>query len=259
MYLEKRVSVVVPAHNESHQIGRVLTTMPPFVDEVLLVDDGSTDDTVLAALAVRDQLRAELLLLRHKTNLGVGAAIRTGYSTALLRGADVVAVMAGDGQMDPLDLERLITPVIHGEADYAKGDRLSARTKPPQMPLVRYLGVTVLTRLTRVATGYHTLGDSQSGYTAISSDCLARLPLSQLYPRYGYPNHLLIILGAEGQRVVDVPVRPVYGVGEVSGLRCWQVAPKLALLLGRGWLWRRRHHASSSPPSHPSALATHRP
>ena len=239
MFEGKKVAVVVPAFNERHQIARVVTTMPAFVDEVVVVDDASSDDTAAVVVRASRQTRSVVSLIAHTTNRGVGATIRTGYLHALAHGAQVIAVMAGDGQMDPGDLERVIAPIARGEADYAKGDRLTSGARPASMPLVRYLGVAVLTRLTRVAAGYDTLRDSQSGYTAISDNCLRRLPLERLHPGYGYPNHLLILLGAAGKRVIDVPVRPVYGEGEVSGLRCWQVAPRIALLLWRGYRTRR--------------------
>jgi len=256
----KRIAVIVPAYNEARCIGRVIATMPGFVDEVVVVDDGSDDGTADEVARARE---TRVTLVRHGRNLGVGAAICTGYEVALECGADVAAVMAGDGQMDPVDLERVVAPVVRGEADYAKGDRLSARTRPPRMPLVRYLGIEALTGLTRIAAGYRDLRDSQSGYTAISAACLRALPLARLHPGYGYPNHLLILLGASGCRVVDVPVRCVYGEGEASKLRPWKVAPRLALLLGAGYLWRLRRRSGDhvatgrnvTPPSRRAAGA----
>lgn len=244
MYEGKQISVVVPAYNEAHQIGRVVATMPAFVDEVVVIDDGSSDDTQGEVRRAQRRCCCHVSLVRHARNMGVGASIRTGYHFALSRGADVLVVMAGDGQMDPDDLESLVAPVARGLADYAKGDRLTQGSRPPRMPLIRYFGVGVLTRLTRFAAGYDDLHDSQSGYTAVSAECLRGLPLEQLHSGYGYPNHLLILLGAAHKRVVNVPVRPVYGRGEVSGLRCWHVAPRLLLLLSRGYLWRRLHHIS---------------
>lgn len=243
MYEGKRICVVVPAHNEARMIGRVLSTLPSFVDDVVIVDDGSLDGTsevARRALAGGGDGGREGLVFRHHQNRGVGAAISTGYRLSLERSAEVVVVMAGDGQMDPRDLEAVVAPVARGEADYAKGNRLTGGFKPPGMPLHRYIGVEVLTRLTRLAAGYRELEDAQSGYTAASSECLEALPLERLYPRYGYPNHLLILLGASRQRVLDVPVRPVYGQGEASELRCARVAPRLLWLLGSGYLWRLR-------------------
>jgi glycosyltransferase involved in cell wall biosynthesis len=245
----KRLSVVIPAFNEARQIGRVLRTMPDFVDQVVVVDDASDDHTDDVARQVELPGGSELVVIRHERNQGVGAAIRTGYLRALEGGAEVIAVMAGDGQMDPADLARVVAPITEGRADYAKGDRLDGGTRPTRMPLERYLGTLLLTRLTRLATGYQRLCDSQSGFTAISASCLRALPLARLHPGYGYPNHLLILLGEAGMEVVDVPIRAIYGQGEVSGIRYWRVAPRLMLLLGRGILdrWRRHPHGLLEP------------
>ncbi len=234
----KRIAVVVPAHNEARLLGRVIATMPTFVDLVVVVDDDSHDETFEVARRAAAIHPTDVVVLSHDRTSGPGAAIRTGYRAALAGGAEVIAVMAGDGQMDPADLARLVEPVLRGEADYAKGDRLSAGRRPTGMPVTRYVGVGALTRLTRLVTGYGSLTDTQSGYTAASAECLSELPLEHLYPGYGYPNHLLILLQAAGKQVVDIPVRAVYGVGERSELRAWRVALPLLLLLARGALGR---------------------
>jgi glycosyltransferase involved in cell wall biosynthesis len=121
VYEGKTIAVVVPAHNEEKLIGQVLDTMPDFVDCIIVVDDASTDCTSDIVASYRRRLTDRLVLVRHTHNQGVGAAIVTGYKQALLKHSDVVAVMAGDGQMDPDDLVRLVTPIVRGEAEYVKG------------------------------------------------------------------------------------------------------------------------------------------
>lgn len=213
MLCEARIAVVVPAYNEALHIGRTLRTIPAFVDSIVVVDDGSLDATSTAARQVSD---ARVTLLRHARNRGVGAALKTGYSQAFLTGADVVAVMAGDGQMDPADLASLLLPVLRGEADYAKGDRLSHPDVQARMPRLRYLGNRWLSALTRAVTGVRVC-DSQCGYTALSRRALDHLPLWALWEGYGYPNDLLGLIAVAGLRLQDVTVRPVYGA-EKSGI-----------------------------------------
>lgn len=226
--LGQRLAVVIPAFNTGARVRRVLDTLPPFVDLAVVVDDASTDDTaaVLAAAA-----RPELAVLRHDENRGVGGALATGYREALARGCDLVAVMAGDAQMDPADLAALATPVAEGRADYAKGNRLRHVDCLRAMPAVRHAGNLVLSWMTRLATGLADVGDSQCGYTVISSRALRSLDLGSLWRRYGYPNHLLGALALQNRRVVDVVVRPVYA-GEASGVR-WRdavvVIPRILL------------------------------
>jgi glycosyltransferase involved in cell wall biosynthesis len=231
----KRVAVVVPAHDEEGLIGETLATMPALVDRVYVVDDRSQDATAQRAQQVGDP-RVEVIV--HERNEGVGAAIVTGYRRALGDGIDVVCVMAGDGQMDPSDLETIAGAVARGEVDYAKANRLFTGQAWQLMPRHRYLGNAVLSMLTKIASGYW--HDSQSGYTAISRELLEHLDLERIYRRYGFPNDMLVHLNVWNARVRDFPSRPIYGQGERSEIRLWRVVPTIAWLLLKGFFWRLR-------------------
>jgi glycosyltransferase involved in cell wall biosynthesis len=233
----KRVAVVVPAHDEEHLIATTLGGIPSFVDRIYVVDDGSGDATVERAQATGDT-RVEIV--RHDRNRGVGAAIVTGYKRALEAGEDVVCVMAADNQMDPGDLATLVEPVARGELDYAKANRLFTGQAWELIPRTRYLGNAVLSLLTKIASGYWHVADSQSGYTAISRQMLALLDLDRVYTNYGFPNDLLVHLNVWNARVRDFSSRPVYGVGERSGIRYRKVVPRISWLLVKGFFWRLR-------------------
>jgi glycosyltransferase involved in cell wall biosynthesis len=233
----KRVAVVVPAHDEEALIGGTLAGIPEFVDRVYVVDDDSGDATATRAEEAGDP-RVEVI--SHPQNEGVGAAIVTGYRRALAEGIDVACVMAADGQMDPADLERIAAPVARGDVEYAKANRLFTGQAWTLMPRHRYLGNAVLSMLTKIASGYWHVADSQSGYTAISRQTLEQLDLDRIYARYGFPNDMLVHLNVWNARVRDVPSRPIYGVGERSEIRLWRVIPAIAWLLFKGFFWRLR-------------------
>lgn len=233
----KRVGVVVPAHDEEALIGETLGGIPAFVDRILVVDDGSRDATVERARAFGDS-RVEVI--SHGANRGVGAAIVTGYKRALEHDLDVVAVMAADNQMDPADLATLVQPVARGELDYAKANRLFTGQAWVLIPRTRYIGNAILSMLTKIASGYWHVADSQSGYTAIAQPMLAQIDLDRIYTGYGFPNDLLVHLNVWSARVRDFPSRPVYGVGERSGIRYRRVVPRISWLLLRGFFWRLR-------------------
>jgi glycosyltransferase involved in cell wall biosynthesis len=233
----KRVAVVVPAHNEEKLIAETIRGIPEFVDRVYVVDDLSSDGTVEAVRALGDP-RVELI--EHERNLGVGGAILTGYQRALAERLDVTAVMAADAQMDPGDLETLSGAVARGEVDYAKANRLFTGQAWEVIPRYRYLGNAVLSLLTKIASGYWHIADSQSGYTAISLQYLELLDLDRIYQRYGFPNDLLVHLNVWNARVRDYPSRPIYGVGERSGIRLRKVIPTISWLLVKGFFWRMR-------------------
>jgi glycosyltransferase involved in cell wall biosynthesis len=233
----KRVAVVVPAYDEEALIGETLASIPEFVDRIYVVDDHSQDATAVRAQEVGDP-RLEVIV--HDRNEGVGAAIVSGYRRALAERIDVACVMAADGQMDPADLETIAGAVARGEVEYAKANRLFTGQAWELMPRHRYLGNAVLSMLTKIASGYWHVADSQSGYTAISRAQLERLDLDRIYPRYGFPNDMLVHLNVWNARVRDVPSRPIYGHGERSGIKLWRVVPSIAWLLLKGFFWRLR-------------------
>ncbi|HEY0416520.1 MAG TPA: glycosyltransferase family 2 protein [Gaiellaceae bacterium] len=233
----KRVAVVVPAHNEEQLILATLQGIPGFVDRVYVVDDASADGTADRARSVDDP-RVEVL--EHDRNRGVGAAIVTGYKRALAEGMDATAVMAGDNQMDPEELEALALPVARGELDYAKANRLFTGSAWRLIPRSRYVGNAILSMLTKVASGYWHVADSQAGYTVLSLRVLQLLDLDRIYTSYGFPNDMLVHLNVWNARVRDFPSRPIYGVGERSGIKIRRVVPRISWLLWKGFFWRLR-------------------
>ncbi|NVM22893.1 MAG: glycosyltransferase family 2 protein [Desulfobacterales bacterium] len=237
MHLNKTVGVVVPAHNEEKLIEKVLTSVPGFVDAIIVVDDASRDGTASIVQALMES-DPRIALIVHAANEGVGSAIMSGYKKALAMEIDVTAVMAGDAQMDPEDLVNLIVPVCLEQVDYAKGNRLFTGEAWKMIPKVRYIGNAFLSLFTKVASGYWHIADSQCGYAAISKKALQRIPLDAVHKRYGMPNDILVKLNIEGMKVQDVQVRPVYNIGEKSGIRVWKHGPLIALLLLRGFFNR---------------------
>ena len=237
MYKEKRVAVVVPAYNEEELIAKTITSIPDWVDKIIVVNDASTDRTaeIVEEMAKED---SRIFQMEHNMNQGVGGAIVTGYKRARDLEMDITVVMAGDAQMDPKDLINIIGPVAAGNADYTKGNRLFYGDAWNMIPHYRYLGNSFLSLMTKIASGYWNIADSQSGYTAISLIALRRIKLDKIYKRYGMPNDLLIKLNQHDFRVKDVHIRPVYNVGEKSGIKLAEVIPKITWLLFWGF-WQR--------------------
>jgi glycosyltransferase involved in cell wall biosynthesis len=229
--------VVVPAFQEEELVAETLRGIPDVVDRIYVVDDASTDATAERARAHGDP-RVEVIV--HERNEGVGAAIVTGYRQAIAEEIGVTVVMAADNQMDPAELVGLVEPVARGEVDYAKANRLVSGEAWEVIPRSRYLGNAILSLLTKIASGYWHVADSQAGYTAISLETLRRLDLGNVYRRYGFPNDMLVHLNVWNARVRDFPSRPVYGVGEQSGIRFRRVVPRISWLLVKGFFWRLR-------------------
>lgn len=257
MYADHSIAVVVPAYNEAGLVGEVIETIPPYVDRIYAVDDCSSDgtwDEIVRHAARRNGSPPDpvdgrppsrsrpdtaadgglesgevVVPIRHEENRGVGGAITTGYQHAVADGIDVTAVMAGDGQMDPDHLEWLLDPIVDGEADYAKGNRLYGHDRSA-MSSFRLAGNLTLSYLTKIASGYWRMMDPQNGYTAISLAALERIDLEDRYEAYGFTNDLLVALNTHGFRIADVSMPAVYGEEE-SHIQYHSFVPSLSLLL----------------------------
>lgn len=238
MLKEKKICTVVPCFNEETQILGVIRTTPDSVDNIVIIDDCSTDSTVDTVKFYSGKNSEKVVLLSHQENSGVGASIATGYEWARDNDFDIAVVMAGDGQMDPNDFEAIVTPVADGHVDYSKGNRLIHGDAYRMIPKVRYFGNSTLSLLTKIASGYWHVADSQTGYTAIGREALHAIDWTLMYKRYGQPNDLLVRLNVENFVVRDVPIKPVYNVGEKSGINVRKVVFTISWLLLKKFFWR---------------------
>jgi glycosyltransferase involved in cell wall biosynthesis len=234
VYRDRTIAAVVPAYNEEAHIADVIRGLPELVDHIVVVDDASTDETSQQAKGTDDP---RLVLIRNDENRGVGGSIVTAHRKALELGSDIDVVFAGDDQMDPQYLPALLDPIIDDGFGFTKANRFFSRSSFVGMPRHRVFGNIVLSFLTKLASGYWHLFDPQNGYTAITKESLARLPLDDIATGYEFENDLLINLNIENIRACDVSVPARYGT-EVSGIRLRQVIPAIGWLLFRGF-WKR--------------------
>lgn len=229
MLNNKSIGVVVPAYNEGKLISKVMDTMPEFVDYMIIVNDGSKDETK-SRIQEKADGDSRVVLLDHEINKGLGQTLIDGYLKSIEMGIDVVAVMAGDAQMDPNDLENVVMPVVDEKADYVKGSRLLVSGVKEKMPKYRFIGNNILTLLTKFATGYWHVIDPQCGYTAISNQAISEIPIEEMIKGYGYNAHILYMLNMSNFTVKDVKVKPVYGE-EVSKIKLGRYIRKVSALL----------------------------
>lgn len=282
----RKVAVVVPAYNEETQIGMVISSMPDYVDRIVIVNDKSKDKTEevvldfikkdgksplclkpfptpvvdniynVAEKVVRereikeienyvpskimndDPDNSRIILISHIENGGVGAAISRGYKWCKDHEIDCTAVMAGDGQMDPAELEGICMPVIEEGIDYVKGNRLIHASAKYVIPKTRLFGNSVLSMLTKMASGYWRISDTQTGYTAISLNALRKIKIHEIYKSYGMPNDTLIKLNINHCSIKEIEIKPIYKVGEQSKMKIFKVIPRISFLLLKGFFKR---------------------
>jgi dolichol-phosphate mannosyltransferase len=204
------IAVVIPAYRVDKDILAVISGLPAYIKHIIIVDDASPDSSaeVVSASAKNDK---RVILIRHHQNEGVGAAMATGFKKALELDAQIVIKLDGDGQMDPAFIPALLTPLIQGKADYAKGNRFRDFQSLRQMPITRRIGNLGLSFMTKAASGYWNCFDPTNGFFAIRAEILAQLPLDQIDKRYFFETSMLANLYLLGAYVLDVPIPARYG------------------------------------------------
>lgn len=240
MYRKMRVAVIIPAHNEARLFLKVINNLPSWVDETILVDDASTDETCEKVL--KNQMMGfvpnHFHYLRNDKRLGVGGAIMIGHAEAKRLGADVDVVMAGDGQMDPKELPRLLKAIEEG-ADYAKGNRFLLPSHVKGMPTNRIIGNRFLSLMMKPVSGYWHISDPQNGYTALRTSMLDKIQAWHIWKGYFFENDMLVHLKVANARVCDVPI-PARYEDEESGVRIRSFLPLMLMLLTHRLFWRLR-------------------
>ena len=239
MYKDRRIAVVIPAFNVARHIADVVKAVPDFIDVVIVVEDAATDETAKVVRSLEDP---RLTVVHHPINQGVGAAMATGFRTAIDRGVDIVVKMDGDGQMDPQFLPALLDPIVLDGYAYSKGNRFLWEDRLREMPTLRLVGSFALTFLSKLASGYWHVFDPVNGYVAIEMDVLRKLPLHRMARRYFFENDMLIHLNVFRARVRDVAIPARYG-DERSSMRITPVLMTFPWFLFKGFWYRvyQRH------------------
>jgi dolichol-phosphate mannosyltransferase len=229
-----KIGVVIPLFKVVRHIRNVIDSLPEFIDYIIVVDDKCPEFSGREVEKINDK---RLIILRHQINLGVGAAMITGYKKALELGCDIIVKIDGDGQMDPAQIKRIIAPLQSGQADYTKGNRFMHVKTLRLMPKIRLVGNSILSFLVKLASGYWNVLDPTNGYTAISADTLRELDLSNIAKRYFFESDMLINLNIINAVVKDIDIPARYG-DEKSSLSVCKAMIQFPPQLFKGFLKR---------------------
>ena len=245
------VGVVVPAYNEENLISKTLSTIPTFVDHIIVVNDASTDNTLKIAqkFAKKD---SRIVFINNTKNSGLGYGLKKGLKKGVELGCDRLAIMAGDAQMDPNYLNKLLDAIDEHQVDYVKANRFMDYEALQAMPKYRKFGNILVTMLTKFATGYYTIFDTQNGYAVYTKDVIERMPWQLVGDRYEYENTILIALSIINAKVKDYPIPAVYGQ-EKSTIKLFSTVSRVLKILFFGF-WKRIYYKYVIYGFHPIAL-----
>ena len=238
VYRSKRISIIIPVYNEEKLIIPTLMCIPNYVDKIIVIDDGSKDSTRSLVLSYDDE-RVELIALGE--NKGVGNGVKVGYIGSLQYNIDIVVAIGGDHQFDLENLPLLLDPIVDDEADYVKGNRFLVDARLT-MPNKRYFGNIFLSMLTRMASGVHTIFDTQDGFIAISRKVIETVDWDIFWNGYGFVSDFIIRIAAYGFRIKDIPRRAIYieGIKQSQIVISRYIKRSLPMIL-KGWSWRILH------------------
>ena len=232
MYKQKSVCIIIPAYNAESSLGEVCKTLPMWIDNIVIVNDQSSDKTYNIAQILKSE-QDKIAVIDLQENLGVGGAMKRGYQEALAQGADINIKMDSDNQMDPAYLPQLLAPIISGNANYTKGNRFLHTTELKQMPFIRRLGNLGLSFMAKAATGYWNIFDPTNGYTAIDRYTLSQLDFGKVSDRYFFETSLLMELYNQRAVIKDVPI-PARYQGEKSSLSTFKSLFEFSSKLWKG-------------------------
>ena len=211
-----KVAVLLPAYNEEVAIASMILLSERYADEVIVIDDGSTDRTAEVSEI------AGATVLRHKINQGKGVALKTGFAYA--KDYDIIVTIDADGQHNPSEIPLLIKPIEDDEADLVNGSRY-LNGQDTSTPKYRRVGQTVLDTATNIASGVK-LTDSQSGFRAFSSKCFKYFNFDP--EGFGIESDMLIEASENNLRIVEVEITVRY---DVNTTRANPVIQGLSVLL----------------------------
>ena len=207
--MTRDIAVVIPCFRVTEHILQVLSRIGPEVSQIFVVDDSCPENS--GDLVEKYSNDKRVKVLRHRENQGVGGAVITGYRASLEAGADIVVKVDGDGQMDPALIPTLVSPILAGDADYAKGNRFDSLEDLYEMPWVRIFGNAALSLWSKQSTGYWRITDPTNGFTAIHRQTLENIHLDKLRKTYFFESDMLFRLSIINAVVTDVPMKALYG------------------------------------------------
>lgn len=236
MYKDKKISVSVPAYFEEKLIAETIKSIPEFVDRIVVVNDGSTDNT---AAEVKKMMEEDnrVFLIDSEKNEGIGASLIKAHRKGIEYGADILVVMAGDNQMDPDELPMLLDKIIEEGADYAKGNRFFHTKDLRSMPGFRLLVNVLVSFLVKFCTGYWSVADPLNGYTALRTETFLDIDIDSISKRYDFEVSMFVQLSLIGAKIKDVAIPARYGT-EVSTIKLHKEAPRAVKVLIRGFFKR---------------------
>lgn len=235
MQVAQRIAVVIPSYKVTRHVLQVIAGIGPEVFRIYVVDDKCPDGSGI--FVSENCTDPRVVVLHHEVNQGVGGAVMTGYQRAIEDECDVIVKVDGDGQMDPALIPNFVGPIMTGQADYTKGNRFFNLDRISEMPVVRLLGNTALSFMTKLSSGYWDLFDPTNGYTAIHADVARQLPFAKISKRYFFETDMLFRLNTIRAVVVDVPMDARYA-DEESNLKISKIAGEFLLKHVRNFLKR---------------------
>lgn len=214
MYRDRKIGLIIPAHNEERLIVPTLKNVPEYFDHIIVIEDKSTDSTKeLVEEYAKKDTRVNLIL--HDENRGVGAGVITGLETILKLNVEVILAVGGDNQMDLSEAKKFLDPLIEGRADYVKGNRFMSKGNALRdMPKQRLIGNISLSFLTMFFSGYWGIFDTQDGYIGFTRELAQTTDWNPYWKGYGFVSDFIIRFSGEKRRIMDVPRRAVYLEGE---------------------------------------------
>ncbi len=215
------IFVVIPVFNEEKSIEKVIKSVYPFCDKLIVVDDCSTDTTLKI---LKSQKNDKLIILENNKNLGIGGASKIGFRKAFSLGAKYIVKFDGDGQHLAEDIPKFIEQLSENNFDYVKGNRFMSSIS--EMPFYKLIGNLISTTLQKIVTGNFSISDPNNGFLAFKVGIFEKINLKNLRNDYFFENSILVNLNVFKYKISEVPIETIYA-GEKSSIPLFSGSLKL--------------------------------
>ena len=224
--MNNKITAVIPVLNEEKAIEKVVSELENYCENIIIVNDGSTDNTKEILNKLSKTYGRKLLIIDNKKNMGIGYSMKAGFKKSLDFDNSIIIKIDGDGQHQPQDLVKFINKINDEGYEFVKGNRFLLKDDLENMPVKKLIGNLLVTTLQKLISGKYDISDPNNGFLAIKKTVLEDIDIDNLQNNYFFENSLLLNITSHNYSVGEVGIKTIYN-DEKSSIPMFRASLKM--------------------------------